>query len=228
MSHNLEEDWVNQLSLTFVIEALAKLNRDKSGPEVEVDEAYLQSIALEELTRTLPSSNLKKREFSIKDDLNFSTNICADLVIFNPWDDPIKNNVYTFIEIKRTYERATNHKGVIQDIARLVMLAKKRQISTYLFLCGRDSNIEKIFETCLLDFLSKDIEETDKNILPQVLSENLSDSYQEALKTSEVTEINTKLLTPKSTSGYSCYVWRVQSQQLEDIKDKIKFKICER
>ncbi|MEP0073169.1 MAG: hypothetical protein ABJE79_10725, partial [Marinomonas sp.] len=221
---------VQELTKTFAIQALAELNKRRASSEEELDEATLQNIALEYLIKVLPMSNLKKKEFSIREDLGFSSDKspCADLVIFNPWDNPKLENIYTLIEIKRTYERSVEYKKVIQDIARLVVVSRKRGVSTYLFLCGRETNIKKLFKGPVSSFLSTEVSEPDLETKNINLSKYLECDYKKALSSCDVQIINTKLLTPVTLDGYSCFAWRIQSQKEEKIRDKIKFVVIEK
>ena len=223
MPYNPDYDWAVLLGRSLVIKALSKLDDDEASEKKEVDESFLQQEALNKLRALLPSSNLKNKEFSIRDDLGFdsSRNPCADIVIFNPWEDPENKNVYTIAEIKRSYERAANQRELIQDIARLVVLAKRRNVSTYLFLCGRDINVSKLLKVPACNFLSSDFDSPNINVDTSDIFDEIESSYVEALKNAGVEKIKTKLLQPFTLSGYSSYVWRVQSQENETIRDKI-------
>ncbi|EGL53512.1 hypothetical protein MAMP_01200 [Methylophaga aminisulfidivorans MP] len=223
MPYNPDYEWAVLLGRSLVKKAISKLDDDEAGDSKEVSESFLQEEALNKLRALLPSSNLKNKEFSIRDDLGFesSKNPCADIVIFNPWENPENKNVYTIAEIKRSYERSSNKKEVIQDIARLAVLAKRRSVSTYLFLCGRDVNISKLFNTSVNKYISQDSISPAIQVGSKVLFDDLDSSYIDALTKAGVKKVKTKLLQPFSLDGYSSYVWRVQSQEDETIRDKI-------
>jgi len=229
MPYNPNFEWAVLLGRSLVKKAISKLDDDEAGESEEVLESFLQDEALTKLRALLPSSNLKKKEFSIRNDLGFDStkNPRADFVIFNPWENPENENVYTIAEIKRSYERSSNKKEVIRDIARLAVLAKKRRVSTYLFLCGRDINISKLFDTSINKYLSDDSNNTTRQVDSKVLFNELDSSYINALTKAGVKKIKTKLLQPFSLDGYSSYVWRVQSQEDEKIRDKITYWIYE-
>jgi hypothetical protein len=184
MPYNPDYDWAVLLGRSLVIKAISKLDEDEASESKEVEESFLQQEALTKLRALLPSSNLKNKEFSIRDDLGFdrSTNPCADIVIFNPWEDPENKNVYTIAEIKRSYERSSNKKELIQDIARLVVLAKRRNVSTYLFLCGRDINTSKLLGTSAHKFLSRESTNPTIQVDTSDIFKELESNYKEALK----------------------------------------------
>ncbi|CAH6878540.1 conserved hypothetical protein [Vibrio chagasii] len=228
MPYNSSRDWATALGQTLVKMAIATLDMNDQSPESELDEAALQQIALNRLSTILPTSNLKMKEYPIQDALGFSPNqhTRADLAIFNPWDDPVSQNIFTIAEIKRTYERSSNHTDVIQDIARLAILAKKKNVSTYLFLCGRDKNIKKLFTKSVSNFLSQeeeDIKKTTINFDINKIVPELKADYENSLRDAKVTNIITKLIQPLTLDGYSCFVWRVQTQNKEPAKEQISF-----
>ncbi|WP_461536402.1 hypothetical protein [Spongorhabdus nitratireducens] len=229
MPYNPDYEWAVLLGRSLVKKAISKLDDDEAEGSKEVTESFLQEEALNKLRALLPSSNLKNKEFSIRDDLGFenSRNPCADIVIFNPWEDPENKNVYTIAEIKRSYERSSNKKEIIQDIARLAVLAKRRNVSTYLFLCGRDTNISRLFKTSVNEFISQDSSSPTIQFEGNVLSKDLDTIYIDALNKAGVQKVKTKLLQPFSLDGYSSYVWRVQTQQDEEIRDKINYWVYE-
>lgn len=159
--------------------------------------------------------------------LSFPTTkyVKADLAIYKPWkEDGEEDRIFTIAEIKRTYERSSNVNEVLQDIARLSILASVYRVTTYLFLCGRPQNTKKLLgHGKLVGTLSDDSDNEERSFDAKKLLPDMDADYNNALTVRGVNEISTRLVQPFVQTEYSSYVWRIQTGKDQLIRDELKF-----
>jgi hypothetical protein len=220
------------LELAGALRSVADQHFRDTGADVnddsEAEEAILRAGAITLFTRLLPDRELCDKDFPISVDLGFSTSASADVVVLEPWAtasaDDNDRQVFTLLELKRTYERARNTAAVLRDIARLGILAKKRRLSTYFVLCGRPGNLDRLFaDGTVAALLSRDQQHATKTVGVSALSPALTADYKRAVNTAAIVTLQTTLRTADPGEAYRCYVWRIQTDAREPHRDTIEF-----